>query len=301
MLWLVSLIIGRIDVRTLYHKFICSFIEKNIPKLKYQLYKLGNVYLCTASDIDDEADGLFNKRLTCGSSSVPHLAKIKAISEYVERDAWRKSLETSTTGFAAYPFIYARKKAFLRAREHAYYEMIERYVWPTWSRNNKVSYSLSYFPLGSNEILYNEIQKKIRFQKYFRIMPKIDNCNVKVIILYAITEWGLACAGCARRNEIEAEQHALKELMIHAAGIYRYHTLKPKLVSNYDNRVVWIMNQEKLLTDRLKVNGNETINTPTPIFKNIDTNYSKCFVVQRCNFNGYTNEFISEKADELYV
>ena len=287
--------------------FLLEYIKQSslLLGVEYDCFQRGDSYIHTlVAKNHDKENGIFCSSKVCGVSKNLLIAKLKAISEYIERKTCKSINAKSCTGFAAYPFVFRKKKARLKAKEHAYFEMIERYAWPAWWYNRDIKYYLDTTPLADNKDFYNSIQKENKFKSYFKITPLLKNHNnIKVVILYAVTRQGLACAGCASTDEQNAEQNALKELFMHSIGIYQYNTLKINAVSNYDKRVIWIMSQEEKLKERLKHNGNKSIEIPRPTFHDIpvSADYNDCFVVQRCTLEGYSKEFIDDNEKEMYV
>ena len=122
------------------YKFLFNYINQKIPPSQHQLLKLGNCFICSR-DIDfDISKSIISATGTCGISQILELAKIKAISEFVEREAYRDSNANTSSGFAAYPFIFNRRKALMCAKKNAFHEIVERYSLRMWADNNNIKY-----------------------------------------------------------------------------------------------------------------------------------------------------------------
>ena len=116
----------------LYYNFLLEYVRKYVSEDDFQLLELGDTFVCTLRpNKSSDLGTIFPESNTCASSKILQLAKIKAISEYVERDAFKRSYAKSTCGFAAYPYILRKKQSILKARRRAYLEMLERYSWKT--------------------------------------------------------------------------------------------------------------------------------------------------------------------------
>jgi hypothetical protein len=88
---------------------------------------------------------------------------------------------------------------------------------------------------------------------------------------------------------------------MHAIGLFRMKDQNLQPTTIYEKRVAWISQHYKKLQERLEYQGNEGIAIPFPVtFQNIKTDFEQTHVVQRCIFEGYQKEFISED-NEMYV
>lgn len=109
-------------------------LRKLAPK-KIDISRIGDYFFIVAYN---EIDHGFISHTAAGSQSRNiHLGMLKCIVEYIERQVLLKNMDAfcgfseglSSTGFAAYPSIFAcRSKAIKIAREKARLEAIERFV-----------------------------------------------------------------------------------------------------------------------------------------------------------------------------
>lgn len=277
-----------------------NYLAKFLPPLFLQKLKMGKVYICSLNDQSERAGSIFT-RIACGVDFSWYKAAMKAQSEYVERKAYQSSTAKSSTGFAAYPFIFRKQKAERNAGRIAYREMLERYAWPEWFENKNTAYAVRHSVCKGNASFFQGINKEFCFSNFYAIWPQLADRDVKLVILYAQTEEGLVCAAAASKHKAQAEQGALKELYMHAIGLYRIrkHKIQPR--TSYEKRVDWIGNQREILENRLSFSGDQPISIPFPIvFQSIKTEFSQAYVVERCVFEGYGKEFISED-NEMYI
>ena len=270
------------------------------PKFVIQKLKLGNVNICSLRD-DLRIDSNLFSSISCGASFSSKTAMIKALSEYVERRASNLSGNKSTNGFAAFPFIFRKKRAQTKARKNAYFEIVERYAWAEWFYNININYQLRNEVYKINKSFYRGICDEVNLLKLYAVSPKLEDNSLKMVILYALTESGLVCGGAVRQNEEQAEQNALKELYMHTIALYRMRNNNIQVTANYEKRVSWISEQYPILKERLALCGNQDMSIPfSIIFQDIQTEFHQFYVVQRCLFEGYDKEFIS-KDNEMYV
>jgi len=278
----------------------CLFFSKFLPKFILQKLKLGDVYICTLNESNSKISGVFASK-ACGAGRSWETAVLKAQTEYVERQAVQASNATSSTGFAALPFIFFKKRAIKQAKKYAYAEMVERYAWPEWFKNENIAYQLRSEVCEVNRQFYQGIQNEIQFESLYIIQPRLELDNLQLVVIYALNESGLVCGGAAHKRREQAELSALKELYMHAIGLFRmkHQNLQPTTV--YDKRVYWISQQHQTLQKRLTSQGNAGITIPFPVtFQSIKTEFEQTHVVQRCVFEDYRKKFISEE-NEMYV
>ncbi|MEN8235943.1 MAG: hypothetical protein ABFQ95_00105 [Pseudomonadota bacterium] len=277
-----------------------NYLSKFLPTFSLQKLKVGEAYICSLNDQSGRAGNIFT-RIACGADFSWYKAVMKAQSEYVERKAYQSSTANSSTGFAAYPFIFQKAKAQRKAKSIAYREMLERYAWPEWFENKDIAYKVREAVNEENKSFFQGIDKEFCFSSFYAIWPKLADKNVKLVIFYAQIEEGLVCAAAANEHEVQAEQGALKELYMHAIGLYRMRSHKIHPSTPYEKRVDWIGGQREALEKRLAFSGDQPISVPFPVvFQSIKTEFSQAYVVERCMFEGYDKKFISED-NEMYI
>ncbi len=284
------------------YKFLFNYLNKKIPPLPYQILKLGDYFICSRDINFDVTKKAISTTGTCGISKILEIAKIKTISEFVEREAFKNSDVNSSTGFAAYPFIFNQNKASKYAKLNAFNEMIERYALYRWACNDNIKISTFNLPYKYNSNFYSAIQKEIIFLEYYKIIPSLLNIkDIVLIILYAKTEYGWAFGSAASKDIIQAEQNALKELYMHCVGLYRIKKKQIAPTSNYEKQLIWISQQETLIQTKINSSGKNPIQIPNPRFKNIKTEHNDCYIVEQCYFPEYKQDLSNNKIDKLYL
>ena len=280
-------------------KFLLNYLSKKIPAAQHQLLKLGDCFICSR-DIDfDISKNIISPNGTCGIAQTLELAKIKAISEFVERE-FCKDNNIPSNGFAAYPFIFNREKALAHAKQNAFNELVERYSLYMWAEHN-IKYLKTNAPEKYNQSLYSAIQKEITFLEFYKIVPALVNAkDIVSVILYAKTAYGWAFSSAAAECVAKAEQNALKELYINCIGLYRIHKLQMQPSSNFEKQLLWVSQQEKFIQAKINSLGNNAIQIPNALFRDIKTKYDDCYVVAQCYFEKYQETDSRDKFDKMY-
>lgn len=287
----------------LFYKFLFAYLSQQIPRKNYQLLKIGDQFICSLDSNHDIRERLVSGTGSCGVSSIPELAKIKAISEFVEREAFQESGADSTCGFAAYPFLFNQRKAIALAEVIAFNERVEKYVWMQWGDQNDIDSRIYSTPHKSNVKFYSGIQKEINFLEYYGIMPILSNIeNINVVLLYALTKYGWACGAAASSNcTAEAENNALKELYMSGVALYRIHEKDIQPTSFFEKRLFWISQQDALIRSKISAKGVDSIIIPKHSFKDISTQYKDCYVVRQCLFEKEYGDFFGKDYKRLYL
>lgn len=280
------------------HKFLLNYLNKKIPAAQCQLLKLGDCFICSR-DIDfDISKNIISPTGTCGIASTLELAKIKAISEFVEREFCRDN-NIPSNGFAAYPFIFNRSKALMCAKVNAFNELVERYALYMWAENN-IKYLKYNEPEKYNQKLYFAIQKETPFLEFYRIIPSLTNTkSVVVVILYAKTAYGWVFSSAAADCVAKAEQNALKELYMNCIGLYRIHKFQMQPASNFERQLLWVSQQEEFIQVKINSARHNAIQIPNALFRDVKTKYADCYVVAQCYFEGYQETDARDKFDKM--
>jgi hypothetical protein len=288
--------------KRLFYKFLFAYLNQQIPRREYQLLKLGDHFVCSLDSNHDIQKKLVSSTGSCGASKIPELAKIKAISEFVEREAFRNTDASSSCGFAAYPYIFNKALATKNAKVEAMNERIEKYAWTRWADQENIKSKIHNIPYEENKNYYLGIQQEIKFLEYYRITPLISNIsNLNCTLLYALTQYGWVCGASAKHSPIEAENNALKELYMSSIALYRNHEKQMEPSSFFEKRLLWISQQDHLIRSKITCKGEHLIQIPKHYFRNIETKYKKFYVVQQCYLEGYKCNFFGDETNKLYI
>lgn len=262
---------------------------------------LGDCFICCRDRDFDITKQAISSTGTCGSSKNLDIAKIKAISEFVEREACTTSGAKSSTGFAAYPYIFNSNKSKFYAKENAYFEMLERYALYQWVNTNGIKNTVSNDPYEFNKKFYSGIQKEITILEYHKITPKLSNVkNIVFVIIYVKTQLGWAFGCAANKCPNKAEQNALKELYMHCIGLYRMKIKKISPKTNLEKQTIWISHQDDIIKEKIKSEGTQLLSIPQPLFKSINSKYQNCFMVEQCYFKDFDHK-PSTNYKRLYI
>lgn len=286
-----------------FYRVFFNYLDKQVPGARYQLLQLGDCYICIRDINKDTSKNAISSTGTCGISSNPEIAKIKTLAEFVEREAFYKSGASSSTGFAAYPFIFRKNRAYKQARTRSLNELIERYALYHWAEHSNVKFTIEKKPDTYNAKLYASIQKEIPFSEYYKIIPwtNYTDKDCHVAILYALTNFGWVFGSAANQDVCLAEQNALKELYMNSLGLHRMKNKGLEPSSLYEKQIFWISTQDELIRTNIANTGSDIIHIPTPFFKNIPTSYFNYFKVVQCYFASYPKSFLSSKHHQIFI
>ena len=124
-----------------------------------------------------------------------------------------KRVETERSdGFAAYPRVFALcDNARAMAREKAFQEAVERYVWATWWDNEEHTHKIDeYAPLAPmTEALLKKIDKLTPVKKLVEVHPHFESEERLILpIFFAFLENGGVITGgaCGASNEGTIDQ-----------------------------------------------------------------------------------------------
>lgn len=202
---------------------------------------------------------------TCGAiARNRNLAILKGLVERIERQAMHESGAHSSTGFAAYPVFFSRKKSERYARKFAYLEAIERFVWRNWWENRSIKYSLRPISQENSDILFH-VKKFMSITNAYMIIPRFNETNIVMGICCFETDNGVILGGAARESYNDMEFKALSEVFFHSIAVNRYEKHQVELQSDYERRLIFLSENKDFFTDRLQVNGQDFINIPTPL------------------------------------
>ena len=253
-----------------------------------------------------DVDPIISEYVCTGFSKDVNVAFLKALSEYMERHAFREGKSNGlnacqtprSDGFAAYPLILcSNRHSNLKARQNAIQEAIERYVWASWWDNPHVAHSI--LELGDLQIWEPDCQiqfknlpltsKPIRF---FGVLPKLDSKeHVLLILICQLDNGGFVSGGAcgtagAKRVIFE---RAFAELFRHCLALSRFVELSAKPAGFYQERLHFFGFGEgyDLVIKRLQHAGHESVSLPKLKYdERIIHKFQSIFVVHRCFFEG---------------
>lgn len=260
--------------------------------------KVGDRYWFVCRDHDQS--GIISEDSTTGFSNNRNIALLKALSERVERLAFRSGyankvkscLTERSDGFAAYPLFY--KSAEMKARESALSEAVERYVWAKWWDNEDIAFTLrpiSNFSEQNISVYVSLIKDQCSLEEIFVIQPKIKNSNaLTVTILFGRLRTGGFVSGGACGSADDLKQSLLRsldELYRHGLAVKKIKLERLEPVTFYEKRLAYfgLGFGDHLISKRLETNGDKSVLLPSlEIDEHVQHELQDLFRVHRCHF-----------------
>ena len=217
-----------------------------------EIAKLRDFTLVSA--YDEKASNMITESASLGMDTNPDLAVIKCLMEMIERKAFqeghRQGLRACQTkrsdGFAAYPRAFSlNDNSHALARQKAYNEAVERYVWATWWDNPQYSHFLLERPnLESPTFaVLEEIDRLTPITKLVQVSPHfICREDLGLFLFFAFLQNGGVITGGAcgeLENAALTKQRAMGELFRHSLGLYRNTVRGIPAKTFYEKRLVW--------------------------------------------------------------
>ena len=291
--------------------------KKAMPK-KMEMAQLGAFTLISAYDEKDSE--MISESATMGMDTSHNLALVKCLAEMAERRAFgegfKMGLKTCQTefsdGFAAYPRAFALcDNSRAMARDKAFQEAVERYVWATWWDNEEYTHKIDeYAPLAPmTKALLEKIDELTPVKKLVEVHPHFESEERLILpIFFAFLENGGVITGgaCGVANEgTLTRQRAMGELFRHSLGLYRHLAKKIKPQTFYEKRLAWFgsgqgddLIQERLYPKQGGVFLRPIELPPLAIDSEVPHSLDDIFVVYRCLFQNQP-PFIGGKLERM--
>ena len=273
------------------------FVPKHI-----QLTSVGDGYFASVYD-DDVGAAAISDKVSIGFDRTLDLATLKGIVEWIERSAFRTGAEKAlpgchtprSDGFAAFPVLsqtdIAGKSA---ARQNAYCEAVERYVWATWWDKDLFSHTihaeLTIYPAGLCVNLLHAAREQVRIDRFEIIRPTFaPTSGIELIIIAAhLKQRGVLTGGAVGpiNNPIVWER-AAAELFRHSLALRRMVSGESVARSFYEERIVFFGTGQgdELTRSRLSSIGSHSIELPGLAFDaEIPHDHDDIVCVHRCLF-----------------
>lgn len=276
---------------------ITSFIKKikqeghELPKLK--ISRLGELTFVSA--YSEKPTSVMANNVTAGVDFEPNKATLKALVEFFERACFAYGVDHGdpicsrrhSDGVAAFPIIDTNATA--RARENAFNEALERFVWATWWDNSNIANDSmpieksQYWGSVNFKTTVKAFQKLVPLKSLVAITPIHSEKDHNVIILFGELQNGGfisgGAAGESKRNGTTIVR-ALAELVRHGLGVQKFRQTGIIPSTFYEDRLMYFGSGkgDALVYERLSSNGKEVVQIPSlaldsyieaPPFKNI--------------------------------
>ncbi len=273
-------------------------LRNRLPK-NMDVSKVGDRYWFVCHDEDKSK--IISENSTTGFADDGNIALLKALSERVERLAFRSGYENKikscmterSDGFAAYPMFYQNAES--KARESALAEAVERYVWAKWWDDETIAFKLeSISSYASNHKIspyVSVIKDQCDLEEVFVIKPKIENSNgLAVVILFGRLRSGGYISGgaCGLVEDTELTLlRSLDELYRHGLAIEKIRVENVEPVTFYEKRLAYfgLGHGNHLIRKRLDARGSESVSLPRlEIDEAVKHELHDLFQVHRCYF-----------------
>ncbi len=273
-------------------------LRNQLPK-NMDVSKVGDRYWFVCHD--ENKSKIISENSTTGFADDGNIALLKALSEGVERLAFRSGFENKITscmtersdGFAAYPLFYGNAES--KARESALAEAVERYVWAKWWDDETIAFKLDSI---RNYVIEQKISSYVATVKYqcgleeiFVIEPKVENSSgLAVVILFGRLKSGGFISGGACGSIDDREQillRSLDELYRHGLAVEKICLENIEPVTFYEKRLAYfgLGHGDHLIRKRLEAKGNKSIILPKlEIDEVVKHELHDLFQVHRCYF-----------------
>jgi hypothetical protein len=208
-----------------------------------------------------------SESVAMGVNKNPEIALLKSLTEFCERSVFKTSSHPSiksakrSDGLAAFPTL--KSSGINEARNNAYNEAVERYLWASWWDDKTIQYKLEDIQLAETE----ELKKEFNIRKISSIKINAKNSNITLIILLAENfDNGYITGGAAggHSEELEVYNRAFGELLRHLIVVEKIKSNLDKELSYYEQRL-WGFASGKWhnhVTTRLKHKGNRIVQLP---------------------------------------
>lgn len=250
---------------------------------------------------DEDKSKIISENSTTGFSDDGNVALLKALSERVERLAFREGYENKISscmtersdGFAAYPLFYQNAK--VKARASALAEAVERYVWAKWWDDESIAFALDSISIYANKYkvlpYVDTVKSQCDLEEIFVIEPKVENSNrFSVVILFGRLKFGGFISGGACGDIDDTKQILLRsidELYRHGLAIKKISLECTEPGTFYEKRLVYFGfgHGNHLIRKRLEANGSKSIVLPElAIDTVVNHKLQDLFHVHRCYF-----------------
>ena len=272
---------------------------RNLAPAYCDLSSLGNLhYASFYSELNPKA--LIREHVYSGMDEDESVAILKALVEYVERLALTEGRirgQSNCTlprsdGTAAFP--RGMKNGDIRARQNAYAEAVERFVWATWWDNSNIGAHIKWdgeiLSSPSSQSIIDEVQVLVESKNLVLVEPFSDSSLTTQIYYLILKNGGLVSGGASGTPDqfFATQCRALGELARHAACAKRLFA-GDCAETFYERRLAYMAGSESgfKLQNRLLNSGCDVIKLPPLKFDEpIDHDLDNLIAVHRCYFEG---------------
>ncbi|MBL7542577.1 MAG: hypothetical protein JNL11_02120 [Bdellovibrionaceae bacterium] len=247
--------------------------------------------------------GLMCNDACAGVDVDPELAITKALVEFYERAVFQEGIlnrhpacdRLHSDGIAAFPIHI--ENALAQARDNAYLEAVERYVWAHWWDDSDIGHKahqiedLATGYLASNGNSLKEFTSFCDVEEFFVIEPFVKDLTLNVQVLIAkISNFGFVSGGAAgwKGEESKTFGRGLSELIRHGIALKRGIAQNFPASTFYEKRLMYfgLGHGNDLVLERLGKSGTNKVDLPNlQIDQEIPSReFNKLIYVHRCLF-----------------
>lgn len=279
-----------------------SLIEIRCLPRRCDFSRIGPLFMASFYD-EEDPNALIRESTQAGMDLNRDLAALKGIVECVERLAYseghvRGLFSCSTPrsdGLAAFPVNKnSTSTSMKRARENAYSEAVERYVWAVWWDDHEIACDI--LELSPENIpasvveLKEAVESLVPAERWLCIRPKVKSSTHEVLIFFLfLKEGGLVSGGACGQPEdrLSTMLRALGELARHAEGARRIQQRNVQATTFYEKRLRYMLTSEasESLEKRMSRSGHSEIILPELLIDEaVPHRLDRLVSVHRCFF-----------------
>ncbi|MFO0453272.1 MAG: hypothetical protein ACK52I_32195 [Pseudomonadota bacterium] len=239
-----------------------------------------------------QIQGISSEDIYGGTAKVKEIAISKAVSEFVERQAFyeksRTDVISDSTGFSARPRSSRISLAKTKTKWSSKLEAMERYYAFHWWEDHSVSHAIRVIDT-INFNLFIGLGIKDKFKKAFLIQVGTPGFEDVLVLIGMLPYQGFA-VGCAAGWAWERDQtlfRACVELMRHYHIIEKLTSSNDEPSSLYTKKLLHLASGslDQDLLDRLESKGNKKCRKPRAIIdEEVPHQFSKLYYVHRFCF-----------------
>jgi hypothetical protein len=283
----------------------CQLVPANIEFAEWQ-----NWYL--VSSYDHINSGYISESVSMGIDKDPEVALLKSLTEYCERRLSKESsdpivrLTARSDGFAAFPcFIGGLGFSKRKARENAFNEACERYLWARWWDTSRTEFLVSneFDSAQSQDIRALTTEFQLKSVREIRVSESTRSVELSILLAETVSG-GFVTGGAASAadDRISRFSRAYGELLRHLV-VLRKMGPEPVLQSFYEKRLFGFGSGKwsHLVDERLQQVGRDAISLPELVADDLVNHRATGIVsVHRCLFINQP-DFVGGKIERLCI
>lgn len=268
-----------------------------------------------ASIFNEQSSKIISESVFSGMDIDPEKSVLKGLVEFVERRAFAEGRTAGlaicqtdrSDGFAAFPKRMHDDSGSI-ARQNAFAEAVERFVWSTWWDDTSIGHELrdvSLLALCPGETALHDVARAINVASIAEIRPRLQESELEVVLYFAFIEGGGVVSGGACGTDLQTEStryRALGELLRHALAVRKMNVESIEPESFYERRLAYFGNSQEgsdSARARISTQGTRGVRLPELLFDSeVPHSLSGLVTVHRCYFRGQP-DFVGGELERL--